>query len=63
MGFDAGRDAGVAGQRPAPRSALKPEPSRAAKKWDFEEKKSNGKRQKAKVKNHRRGACVVNWQP
>jgi hypothetical protein len=28
MGFDAGRDAGVAGQRPAPRSALEPESSR-----------------------------------
>jgi hypothetical protein len=28
--FDAGRDAGVAGQRPAPRSALEPESSRRA---------------------------------
>jgi len=31
MGFDAGRDAGVAGQRPAPPSALEPESSRAEK--------------------------------
>jgi len=28
IGFDAGRDAGVAGQRPAPRLALEPESSR-----------------------------------
>ena len=32
MGFDAGRDAGVAGQRPAPRSALEPGSSQRVKK-------------------------------
>ena len=33
--FNAGRDAGVAGQRPAPPSALEPESSRAEKKSTF----------------------------
>jgi len=54
IGFDAGRDAGVAGQRPAPRSALEPESSRAEKKRVVSSTarlRRKIKRQKAKGKN------------